>query len=542
MSGPSAFAAVAEGYDFRRTTEGEYVVVLPKDANGPRVAYSLDSYDAVYEWMPLLAEREANFYGRAQVVVDLATAYARSATQFSPRTFVATRLHQYDGDDGRPRVSIDLGDPWVGLTVQVGPSGWFVHDPRVEGGPFPASPVWHRGPRFGVLPVPGRPEGVAPGEAKAWFREALALEDRDWRLTWLWMMGVYFPRWTQQGLMFVAPTKMGKSLRSAWLLRFVSPADPDLGGIGGDFPTTERAWGSLMQESPVLAFDDVESISAGQHQALKQVITGARFSTQKLYSTRGLVETTGKRPLLITASGTPAGFRDDLRNRVAVVSPVRPPYGRDLSAEFERRAPAIFADLLDDLSLALRGLPEALDDMDDLLARGEAVRPRELRALARSLDRGCRVEPGSGFEAAMLSERADSLAEAAEEDRFARVVVEFVRRRPEGGELSNDALLAELRDVAMELYSLEPADLERAQWFPSDTGRMGSWLGRKSDSLAAVDVVFHRTAPGGRYRGRRWDPLPGGSPAPVHPVVPAPSLDVNLPDGPAPRLGDPGAA
>lgn len=522
--GSADFAAVATGYRFGWTTDGEYVIV-PVDPVRPQVAEPLAA--GVYDWMDLLDQGGVSLYGRAQVVYDMAKAHARKVARFAEPVRVATRVYQYAGGDGEPRVLVDLGDRHVGKMVHISPLGWLVYDPQAEGGTFEAAPLWHRDPSFQPLPEPGRPDGVAPGEAKAWLRDALALDDRDWHLTWLWLMSTYFPHWTQQGLMFVASSQMGKSLRSSMLLRFLHPADPDLGGIGGDFPTTERAWGSLMHQSPILAFDDVESISPSQHQAMKQVITGASFRTQKLYETRGTTTTSGKRPLLITASGTPAGFRDDLRNRIWTVSPTRPPLGDRLNQQFEDRAPAIFADLLDDVVTALRGLPEALGDMDALLAAGEPVRPREIRALARSLDRAT----GGDYEEAMLAERRDTLQAAAEEDRFARVVYEFVKQNPGGGELSNDALLQALRDVAEDLYGLDSAALDRAQWFPSDTGRMGSWLGRKADSLGSVGVHFHLRRGTRGLRLRSWDSLPD-APAPEAPDRPNFHMDLNTSTGP----------
>lgn len=516
-----AFAAIAADYDFRRTDKGEYVVV-PTDPNVPQVAEPISAL--VYEWMMRLDEAGINLYGRGQAVLDMAKAHARHVTSFqASRIHLATRVHQYRGSDGQPRVLIDLGDS-RGSVVQVSPFGWYVHDPADEGGPFEEAPFWHRGESFQPLPVPDR-SGEA-GAGKAWLRGALALSDDDWHLVWLWLMSVYFQHWTQQGLLFEAPTQMGKSLRAGWLLRFLHPADPNLGGIGGDFPTTERAWGSLMHTSPILAFDDVESISPSQHQAMKQVITGATFRTQKLYETRGTVTTTGKRPLLITASGTPAGFRDDLRNRIWTVTPTGAPQGNNVNAQFERWAPAIFADLLDDVVTALHGLPEALEAMDALLAAGQLVRPREIRALARSLD----AATGSSHEAAMLAERASTLQAAAEEDRFASVVYEFVKQNPGGGELSNDELLRALSDIAQDLHGLDSAALDRAQWFPSDTGRMGSWLGRKADSLASVGVVFHRRQGTGGRRLRSWDPLPD-APAPALPQA-ANTLSVRNSAGP----------
>ncbi|GEB93989.1 hypothetical protein [Microbacterium lacticum] len=498
-----AFNRIAPDYDFRRTTEGAYVII-PADPAVPHVAESVDYL--IPEWQERLAAEGSDTFGQAQVVYDMARAYARKVTQYQERVPLVTRVNQYTGDDGIPRVLIDLGDRLTGFVVQVGPAGWYVHDPRTEGGLFDWTPVWHREANFQPLPLPDESPDRVPGEAKAWFREMLALSDRDWHLVWLWLMSVYFPHWTQQGLMFVASSQMGKSLRSAWLLSFLHPADPTLGGIGGDFPTTERGWGSLMHTSPILAFDDVESISPSQHQAMKQVITGAAFRTQTLYETRGTTTTTGKRPLLITASGTPAGFRDDLRNRIWTVSPTRPPLGRDLDAEFKRMAPAIFADLLDDLVIALKGFPDGLAEMDALIAAGQPVRPREIRALARSLDQAT----GAQYETAMLEERQDTLQAAAEEDRFARVVYEFVKAHPAGGELSNDDLLSELRGTALGMFDFESAGaLDRAQWFPQDTGRMGSWLGRKADSLASVGVVFHARRGAKGIRLRSWDPLPG---------------------------------
>lgn len=519
-----AFASIVAGYRFGWTTEGEYVII-PTDTDRPQVAEPLEA--GVYDWMFLLDQVGVNLYGRGQVVLDMAKAHARQVARFAEPVRVATRLHQYAGSDGEPRVLVDLGDRHVGKMIHISPRGWFVYNPIDEGGPFESAPLWHRDASFQRLPEPGRPDGVAPGAGKAWLREVLALNDRDWDLTWLWLISTYFPHWTQQGLMFVASTQMGKSLRSSMLLRFLHPADPDLGGIGGDFPTTERAWGSLMHQSPILAFDDVESISPSQHQAMKQVITGASFRTQKLYETRGTTTTTGKRPLLITASGTPAGFRDDLRNRIWTVSPTRPPLGDRLNAQFEEWSPAIFADLLDDIVTALRGLPESLDAMDALLAAGEPVRPREIRALAHSLDRAT----GSSYEASMLAERRDTLQAAAEEDRFSRVVYEFVKQHPEGGELSNDALLQALRDIAEDLYGLDSAALDRANWFPSDTGRMGSWLGRKADSLGSVGVHFHLRRGTRGVRLRSWDPLPD-APAPEAPARPDFHMDLNTATGP----------
>ena len=124
-----AFGLIAQDYDFRRTTNGAFVVV-PTDSTAPQVAEPLEAL--VYDWMHRISEAGIDIYGQGVAVLDMGKAHARQVTQYSQPIPVATRVHQYTGDDGRPRVSIDLGDRHGGLTVQVGPSGWYVHDPRVE--------------------------------------------------------------------------------------------------------------------------------------------------------------------------------------------------------------------------------------------------------------------------------------------------------------------------------------------------------------------------------------------------------------------------
>ncbi|QEO10557.1 hypothetical protein [Protaetiibacter larvae] len=533
-----ALDALIADYVLMVNSAGEGFTV-PRDPSAPRVAMAADALvsDFLYR---LDREHGIDAYSRTDAVRSWLDTRLTISTAGRLRVPVALRAHQVvDDDTGAPRLLIDLGDPEVGFFIDVRAGGWTLFDPRVPGAderyPVDERPVFTRpSTDFRALPIPRR--GEVRGEGRDWLRGALNLSERDWRLVWGWMLTAYFSQWDRQGLLFVAPTKVGKTLRAGMVLRFIQPSDPHADGIGADFPESQREWGSLIAGNAVLAFDDVERISDKAHGNLKRIVTGVAFKTQTLYKTSGLTVTRGKRPLVLTASGTPSGLRDDLRNRLWLVEPTAPPVGDRLRSTFEHMAPAIFADLLDDLADALAlYLPAEGELARQISETGVGVRPLEVTALFRALDRAQGLDPSAGFEQAARDALQDSLMEAASGDRFAYTVRVFLSGHPDGGVLSSQDLLAGLAETARELFP--DSHPEREDWFPKDATRMGTFFTKKADSLNEAGVYLAKRMPDRNTRGWAWEPIPEDlrvyaptAPAPVR--LPVRTSDSDL-SGPA---------
>lgn len=426
----------------------------------------------------------------------------RGATPAKP----ALRAVQVDDPDGTPRVFIDLGDRLVGLYLEVFAGGWRLVDPRrpdaEETHPLESRPIFRRGENFGALPIPRR--GDSRGAGKAWLRGALNLDDeRDWMVVWGWLMSVWFTEWDRVGLLMEGISKRGKTLRTEVLLSLIHPGS----SVGASFPTDVEDWGTHVENLPVLAVDDVSHISEATYGNLKRVVTGASFRSRTKYKDREMTETSGKRPIILNANGMPTGLKEDLRNRLRVVHINKLPGAKRLKRELVQHAPAIMADLLDDIADALSHYLDTEEEVDDEILAGKAIRPREVTAFLRAADRAQGFDPAKGEGYAVANDEALNVILQEASDRFTRTIMVALSNQPHDVlQLSNQALYDALRDAAEQLY---PEDrLDGSRWFPDDAERMSAFINRRADSLESLGFTIHPPTKFDKYtRGRKWEPI-----------------------------------
>jgi len=266
--------------------------------------------------------------------LDLLGAHA----QFDgPERVVHVRLAEHPG-----HIYLDLADDtW--RAVEIGPEGW-----RVVGSP----PVRFRR-AAGLLPLPvPRPGGSI--EALAAF---LNLPNRnDFVLAVAWLLstlraGGPFPVLAISGEQGSAKTVLSKLLKAL--------IDPNLAPVRA-LVREERDLLIAANNSHVLAFDNLSSLSYALSDAFCRLATGASFGLRQLYTDQDEVLFQATRPILLNSIEDVIS-RPDLGDRTIflTLSPIADHHRRPerrFWQDFETARPRILGSLLDAVAHGLRNL------------------------------------------------------------------------------------------------------------------------------------------------------------------------------------------
>ncbi|MBK9160416.1 MAG: hypothetical protein IPM27_02430 [Nitrosomonadales bacterium] len=156
--------------------------------------------------------------------------------------------------------------------------------------------------------------------------------------------------------------------------------DPNMVALRGKPKMTEDIY-IAANNSWVVSFENLSSLTSDQQDALCTLATGGGFASRQLYSNGDEFVMETKRPVMLNGI-SPVATRPDLIERViSIECPSIPAAQRrdeqSLAAEWQDSYPAIFGGLLDLFSAALRHLPTVnLDQkfrMADFQLLGEAV-------------------------------------------------------------------------------------------------------------------------------------------------------------------------
>jgi hypothetical protein len=320
----------ADGETFATVEVGRHLEHHPIQARGFR------------DWMlGALATRYSN-KGRPASATESAVRDARMALEARAHHGGARRNASLRVGENGDRVYIDLGTAdWRALEID--PSGWRLTD----GIPVPLI----RTRRTASFPEP------IPGDGWVALRKLLGhLSDDDYILFVSWCLGALLPAGPYPILILGGEQGSGKSTLARLAQRLTDP-------IVGDLlqpPGNDRDLIAAARNNRVLAFDNFSGIRADLADSLCRLATGSEIGGRALYSDHETATFSASRPLIL--NGIPdLAARGDLADR-AIVLRLRAPEQRiterDWASDVERLLPAVFACLLDGVSLGLRRLAE----------------------------------------------------------------------------------------------------------------------------------------------------------------------------------------
>lgn len=354
-------------------------------------------------------------------------------------------------------IALDMGGE-TGEAVIATASGW-----RIDSTPL----HFRRAGKPQALPRPGAERDFA----RLWRYVNAAEGDRV--LVAAWLLAALRPRGPYPILLLVGEQGSGKSAASRALKRLTDPSAALLRPPPRD--TRDLLVGALG--SWVLALDNLSGANADLSDALCRLSTGGALAERRLYTNDEEALYEVQRPVILNGIEDPA-TRPDLADRcLHLLLPQL--QDRRTESDFERGfqadAPAIFAALLDGLSLAIRD--------------HGSVRLGKLPRLADFAVWASAGLPALGFTAgefmaAYQRNRAELLDTAIEASPVASALVHFMcgRERWEG---SSAELLRELADT-------DPGAAQPPAWPRSTKGLLGI-LRRLAPALRARGIeLMHR--------------------------------------------------
>jgi hypothetical protein len=387
------------------------------------------------------------------------------------------------------KIYVDLGDEdWT--AIEVDGDGWRV---------CPEPPVKFRRPAgTEALPVPahGRDVIARLGEL------IRPRRPEHMKLLVGWLVACLRPTYPIPTLVFAC--EHGSAKTSA--LRGVrSVVDPRVNATPG-LPTNEKDVIISAHQQWLLAADNITSISPVMSDILCRVVTGGGISGRSLYTNEDVSNVVVKRPVALTAIGTPT-MRADFVDRSITVPLRKIEQGEYLSEdEVNKRWAALQPDLLgmllDGASAALRRLDEAkrihagrLPRMADFAlwveAAGEAFGWRDGEFLDAYLE--------------MLNER---LGDTAADDPLCSLIFEWILESVKGGSIEAPAgelleRLTKYADWSVEFSSPRHRSPANAEWFPQRPRGLSSRLESDRRLLEALGVSYSsRPHPHSRTRGQ----------------------------------------
>lgn len=449
-------ALAADADLFLGYNDGSEVSCASVDVDGCRHTYRITDLGFV-EWLQHKYWARYTRAAKEAALKDALHTLSAKARFDGERHPIAVRVGGLDGV-----VHLDLGNQaWE--TIEVSEGGWRV---------VSDAPVRFRRPN-GLLPLP---KPVHPGNVKP-FRELVNLSgDDEWALLLGWLVAALRPTGPYPVLVVQGEQGSGKSTASRLIRRLIDPSRADLRAE----PESTRDMMIAANNSWIIAFDNLSTISLKFSDAMCRVATGASYTARTLYSNDEETILYAERPILINGIDD-LMTRPDLLDRAVILRlPSIPDEARRTEAEIEERFvrdhPVILGGLLSALAYGLRRLHEV-----GVTPSGRMV---DFLNLGVAAERALHLPPGS-FKRAYKRARGDINAVALDLSPVATAIIGLVERR---GEWEGTAaqLLEELTDHPSNRLAA------KRQGWPRTPNWLSNHLVRLSANLRSAGIIIER--------------------------------------------------
>ena len=308
------------------------------DVNGHRETWGIRG-KGFERWLSGRFYRETDCGPGSTALQDALNSIEAQAINDGPERITHVRVGELNG-----RLYIDLCDPaW--RAVEVDATGWKVIDnPPVR---------FRRAAGMRPLPVP-----VQGGSVEA-LREFLNVKSQhDFVLVVSCILG-FFRGFGPYPVLAVSGEQ--GSAKSTFTRVIKAVVDPNTVPLRA-FPREERDLFLAANNSHVLAFDNLSSLSQADSDRLCRLATGGGFASRRVYTDQDEVLFHVSRPTILNGIGDVAG-RPDLADRsiFLTLDPIPEERRRpeeEFWAEFNAQHPSIFGALLDVIVQGLKRLPE----------------------------------------------------------------------------------------------------------------------------------------------------------------------------------------
>jgi hypothetical protein len=285
-------------------------------------------------------------------------------------------------------------------------------------------------------------------------------------------------------------------------------------------PRDETDWIIAVNAALIAAIDNVSAIPDWLSDAMCRASTGEGLMRRKLYSDQDVSILSARR--IVILNGIDATIRRaDFARRIAdfeLEQITKIKSDSEVGAEWEAVHPHALGALLDLTVQTLKRLPgTVLAGPEESLTMGDFAR------IAKAVG-----EPGLKL---YISRLGTAAADVVEADPFARALITFVDKQPDG----------RWEGLASELVAKIPGPETLPKGWPRDPTRFGVWvkrLGRVLESAAGIRITKEdRTAHGQPYTLER---IPSGDPATEegNPATPATQLQSTASASKDARLAD----
>ena len=370
---------------------------------------------------------------------------------------VFTRVAEKDG-----AIYLDLGDErW--RAVEIRPNGWTIleAEPPVK---------FRRGRGMGALPEP-----IRGGSIEALRRFVNVPDEHNWRLFVGFLVGCLNPVGPYPILPVHGEHGSAKSMTARVARRLIDPAKPEM-RTARTCERDERNLWIAAQDTWILAFDNLSTLSAAFSDALCRVTSGGGSAERVLYANDEEVVFEAARPVIVT-SIEPVVKRPDLLSRSMPIE--TPVIARDvrrpekaLLAEFDEEHPLILGALLDVVACAL--------------ANREKVNLPDLPRLADHAEWVAAAESALGWDpGTYVAAHAISSHETTEAALEASPLWPHLEKLADGKQRTATELLRELAQLAGE------AATRQRNW-PGSSSALSGMLTRLRPDLRREGIEFER--------------------------------------------------
>jgi len=459
--------ALEEGIDLWHTPEGEQFATVWRDGHAEHWPLKSDAFTA---WLAGLYYDRTTHVAKDSAVKDARSVLMARANEGQPvRAY--TRVAGRDG-----AIYLDLADDkW--RAVKITPAGWeVVSNPPVR---------FRRAPGQDALPTPER------GGTLDELRTFINVTDEEWPLVAAWLLFALRPtpgarRRGSYPVLILRGTKgTAKSTTSSVLRRLLDPHEDEMQSV----IRSDRELAIAAQDNWVFALDNVSAIPGWLSDALCRLATGHGYSTRALYTDKGRVVFSAKRPILLNGIGDFATASDFLDRTLLITCPRISDKARktedELDDEFEPAWPRLLGAVLDCVSKTLAKLPEVKLDGKPRMADFAVFATAAARA---------GVFDEEAFWRAYGESQAAADAIALEGTPVAQAVFAMLKAAAAGvWEGTATELLHALTDHADETMRRSPGWPKSANWLSRE-------LDKIADNLRARGVTVTRTT---QHRGTK---------------------------------------
>lgn len=372
---------------------------------------------------------------------------------------------------------LDLGQPKSSRCVVITADGWSIEDTAPEGVLFRRSKVTQ------PLPDPEK-GGTLDG-----LRDLLDLSDQQWTLVKGWLVASLLPDIPRPMLAFLGSQGSAKTTRAAMICGVYDPKpEHSLGSSFGKSLTDDRV---KALSHYLVGYDNLSHTSKDASDHLARMVTGDSADARQLYTDGDLYTITYRRTGVFTAIALPP-IQPDARERIVPIILERVPENKRkaekaLWREYEALLPRTLGAILDLAVVMLANLPvteekvQPLPRMADYFVALQAIDP----AMAD----------------AYWSAVKDSMRDAAEEDPFVSVVVEWLQSEWLMAGDSIDVTPSQAWQDAGVFYTKHDAGNRGhgTAWWPSSASAFSKAIVRASEPLRALGVEAREV----RIKGRR---------------------------------------